>query len=302
MRRLLLLALACACSRGAQSDRLADGGAFVLPDSGRFYDSGPAIDPGRDAGTPDSGPAVCNPACTADRVCACVESGAGDCGCHSPRGYRQPCDPQVAASCRHPFDCVLARVDDDHRFICSDGREGTPCARAQASCNTASGCVCLSTPFGTSCTCQGVPGPSPLLCDPMVPATCPNGTCVRVEAQSGAFWVCSDGSEHEYCNPGDGSCRTSLGCTCPLVAGRRSCRCTEPGDREGDACDPSVMGVCVAPLRCEIRGNPVEGGYFSECKGMAGGNDAFRCDPARPMCPQGFMCVETEPGVYRCRP
>lgn len=69
----------------------------------------------------------------------------------------------------------------------------------------------------------------------------------------------------------------------------------------GVPCDLDVTGACVAPLTCELTGNPVMGGLSSQCT-SSGAGDPYACDPMRPMCPNNFRCVEVEPGVYRCRP
>ena len=298
---LLVLGLLVACSKDKQGDQLANGGAFVWPDSGYIYDGGTRV---HDAGAPDSGPLVCTPPCATSEICACLLNGGGNCGCHEPQGFRDRCDPQVPASCKTPFDCVKARVASGPVYLCSDGRVGAPCSKTEESCNTSNGCVCLSTPFGVACQCQGAQTANPLLCDPQVPESCPDGTCVRVDSGTGPFHLCSDGSEHEPCELGDGSCRTSLGCTCPFEGSKRVCRCSEPGDEPGDACDPTVTGSCVDGMSCETRGNPIEGGYNSECvpAGTMGGmTNPFDCDPNAPMCPPGFDCEEVEPGSFRCR-
>lgn len=300
---VLLLVLVCAaCSDATSVSR--DAGAFVLPDSGYIYDSGGPRQVGRDAASADASPHVCNPACDTGEVCGCVGSGEFLCGCHAPRGYAATCDPLAPDTCKWPFNCVRGRRASGTVYICSDGREGTPCSPLQLSCNTSVGCACFSTPFGTSCNCRGVQGPSAYLCDPRVPQTCPEGTCVRVEASSSTFHICSDGAEHEPCELGDMSCRTTLGCTCPFAGGRRICRCSEPGTYAGYACDPSVANSCAMGFRCEIRGDPIESGYTSECvpEGGMGPQDPFTCDPQMPLCPQGYACREVEPNVYRCRP
>ncbi len=301
-RVALLVLLVSACANDKNDGTLKDGGGFVFPDSGYIYDGGPARQFIRDAGPPDTGPHECNPTCPVSQICGCLPSGGGAaCGCHPRQGYAAACDPQVPESCKWPFDCVKARVAEGNIFLCSDGREGTPCSTTQDTCRTSNGCACLSTPFGTACSCQGDPGPSPLLCDPNVPGTCPDGTCVRVEGPN-PFYICSDGAEHEPCVVGDGSCRTSLGCTCPFSGGRRVCRCSEPGTTAGDACDLMVMQACLPPLECAVRGDPIEG-FYSECNDPNGmsGND-FLCDPMLPMCPPMYQCVEVRPDEYRCRP
>jgi hypothetical protein len=304
VRGLVLLGLGLvlgACARSPQGAALGDGGAFSLPDSGWFGDVGFAPPP--DAGPPDSGPAVCNPACAAGRVCACPGEQADRCGCHAPGGHGDDCDPQVPSSCGGATACVLARSPTRRSYRCSDGREGSLCSPTDSVCTTQLGCVCLRTPFGVGCRCQGAPDPSGF-CDPNTAGSCPPGSACVALPGSGSVHVCSDGTVDAPCEPGDQTCRTSLGCTCPYEAGTRRCRCSEPGTEAGAACDPSVSESCVAPLACQIRGDPVEEGYSSECVPPGGppggGGDPFACDPARPICPQGFVCEPDETGVHRC--
>ena len=296
-----LLAMACTDSRLTQDG--IDGGAFVLPDSGYVYDGGTR---NTDLGVPDSGPHTCDDECEENEVCACLMSGESNCGCHLPQAYQARCDPQVQESCLSPLECVRGRLTSGYIYLCSDGRAGTPCSKTQDTCTTSNGCVCLSTPFGVTCECQGRTNVDPLFCDPQVPASCPNGTCVRVDSPSGAYYQCSDGTVNQPCERGDGSCVTSLGCTCPIQGSRPMCRCSEPGTEAGDLCDPMVMGSCVEGLNCEVRGNALEEGYISECvpeNWMMGGGDMdpFACDPNAPLCPPGFDCEEVMEGVFRCR-
>lgn len=291
---LSLLALA-ACSR-PDGRVLADGGLFEIPDSGFSFDA--RIDP--DAGfiAPDTGPFQCTTGCPDGSVCGCIDTKPREtCGCNVRGGYTDPCDPQVPDSCRWPYECVLGRTVGGSRWLCSDGREGTPCSHAgENSCRTSSGCICLMTPIGIGCSCRGDPGPNPLLCDPQNPASCPEGRCVTVNNVN----MCSSGGRNEPCNPGDGLCQTSLGCTCPLVAGRESCRCSEPGEVPGDACDPRVPGSCEAPMECTvIRGGESIGEFYTECVG-GGGNMELNCDPVTQNCPPMYVCEEVRPDTWRC--
>jgi hypothetical protein len=299
---LILLPTLFSCTSKRGDGQFRDGGLFVWPDSGYVFDAGRRLS---DGPITDTGPHLCAPACATGEVCACLLSGASNCGCHPPQDYQQRCDPQVPRSCKDDFSCVKARVVSGTVYLCSDGRPGTPCSKTQASCNSSGGCVCLATPFGVACQCQGANNIDPFLCDPQVPISCPNGTCVQVDAPSGAYFMCSDGTENQPCEIGDSSCITSLGCTCPFQQSRRVCRCSEPGMAAGDLCDPSVVGSCVDGFNCETRGDAIEEGFTSECVPadwmMSGEEDPFACDPNRPLCPPGFDCEEVEQGTFRCR-
>ncbi|MCC7387018.1 MAG: hypothetical protein IT384_34600 [Deltaproteobacteria bacterium] len=304
MRRRLLIVLVTLVGCRDFSPRHVDGGRFEIPDSGLFLDARAA---GGDGSTPaDVGPFTCREACADGGVCSCLDTRPPRCGCNAPGGYAAPCDLLVPESCRWPYACVMARKVDGLHAICSDGREGTPCLPSDQSCNTSRGCICISTPIGIGCSCQGNPGTNPLLCDPTQPDPCPGGRCVRVDTTAGGLYICSTGEEYEPCNPGDGVCKTSLGCTCPLVSGRESCRCSEPGDVSGEPCDIRVLGACVAPLECIVlRGSEI-GDFYTECARNGGADDAgvdpLGCDPLQPLCPPAYSCQEVGPGRFRCRP
>jgi hypothetical protein len=291
MRWAVLLFAGCSSEPGPG---LVDGGGFRFPDA-TVRDAGDAAP---DTGAPDTGPFACAPACTGSEVCGCI---AGDCGCHAPRTIGETCDPQEPLTCASGA-CVHARDNGASVDICSDGREGIACSHTADICTTALGCVCLTSPSGTThCSCTETVPSDPLLCDPMVPRSCPGKTCVRTIGSTGnAYFVCSDGSEGKPCDPADGSCRTSLGCTCPLVRGRTACQCSEPSG-EGGPCDPSVSGSCVAPLECIVVGSMNEG-RSSVCSsgGMGLDGGVFGCNPNDPTtCPPGQACV-LGPEGYRC--
>lgn len=288
------------CSGGA-GPRLIDGGAFELPDAG-FKDATV-----RDTGV-DAGPFVCAPGCVAPEVCGCLESAAGrDCGCHPPASNLGACDPQSPETCLAPTVCSRTRQVGVDRFVCTDGRESNPCSKTMDICQTTLGCVCLTPPSGaTNCTCTETFTDSSGLCDRMVPETCPNGTCVRVVGVGGtAYFLCSDGVEGAPCERGDGSCNTSLGCTCPVLSGREVCRCSEPGTQSGAPCDVEVPGSCAAPLMCWPQSVPEQGVSTvcaSEAPGRPDGGTSLTCDPFDPgTCPPGTICVEVE-GVLQCVP
>ncbi len=291
----VLLASALAlCSIGCREPVAArglDGGAFVLPDAGFRDASAP------DPGDVDAGPFVCEPACEGAEVCACR---GADCGCGAPGVAGDRCDPQVPASCAAPSACVRTRQRGQDVFECTVGGEGSACSKTDDRCVTALGCVCLTPLDGrTTCTCRQTWDPAERLCDRMVPETCPGGTCVRVVGPQGtAGFSCSDGSRGQPCEPEVPSCRTSLGCTCPVFAGRQACLCSEPGEQAGEPCDPRVAGSCAPPLSC--RPTPGEGGLSSTCQGEPGPSDAGagRCDPRDPRtCPRGFVCVDLGGGL-----
>lgn len=301
---LSLLVVLGACNKRTGTGReLADGGAFELPDSGWFFDASTVRF--SDAAAPDTGPFQCNRTCGDAQICGCLDTPPNPtCGCNARAGYAEPCDPQVEDSCKFPFRCVIARKLEGTRYICSDGREGTPCSNTNDTCMTQNGCTCLSTPFGLACSCRGPTTGSALFCDPRVAMPCREGTCVRVRSSPMDFFICSDGGKDEPCQPGDNSCHTSLGCTCPTVAGREVCRCSEPGDVAGDACDPAVPMSCRAPLACRPIPDQELGGFSTVCAGAGtpdGGTDPLACDPMRPSCPPSYECVEVTPGRYRCR-
>jgi hypothetical protein len=309
---LVIALLAAGCSDKFKKISAADAGPFVIPDSGFIWDGGMTIP---DTGPPpDSGPFQCTPACSPDgSVCSCLDTHPPTCGCNLRQGYLGPCDPQVATSCKWPFKCVYGRELDGYRWICSDGRTGTPCSHTSTvnTCNTFNGCQCQTTPLGSSCTCAGATGPSPLICDPTMHSTCPEGVCIDVvfaNPDGGSFdiHICSGGSEGEPCVGGDMTCHTSIGCTCPYTGIQQLCRCSEPGTYQGYACDPRVDAACQAPFFCGVRADP-GGGFISECttSGAAdGGVDPYSCDPSSPTCPTGYACSETPAGsgVFRCVP
>jgi hypothetical protein len=284
------------CS-GPAGPRLVDGGAFVLPDAG-FADAQV-----RDTGI-DAGPFTCAPACGAGEACGCL-TGAG-CGCHPVGGNLDPCDPQHPETCAAPTVCSRARTHGADVYVCTDGRAGNPCSKTLETCTTALGCVCLTPPSGgTDCRCVETFDPGLGLCDRMVPETCVGGTCVRATGPGGqVYFVCSDGAAGQPCEVGDGSCQTSLGCTCPVISGRAACRCSEPGTMEGAPCDLAVPASCAAPLTCTARQVPDEG-ISTVCSG-AGGPDAGAgqpCDPTAPVpCPPGYACVDAGGGLFRCEP
>jgi hypothetical protein len=301
----LLIAIALsACSSRSSERNLVDGGLFEVPDSGFTFDARPRFDGSVEE--VDSGPFICDAGCPDGSFCGCVTSPNRSCGCLPRGGYSGSCDPQVEDSCKWPYECTRAQTIQGIRYLCSDGREGTPCSRTDQSCNTSNGCVCFSTPIGFGCACQGNPGPNPLYCDPQVPASCPEGTCVRLDGQNAPIYICSSGEANEPCNPGDNTCHTSLGCTCPLIASRESCRCSEPGTLEGDPCDPEVAGSCASPLECVVLRTEAINQFVTECVGGTprsdGGTDPLACDPGRPLCPNGYSCEEVRPNVFRCTP
>jgi hypothetical protein len=307
--RLGLVSISCglllaACEGGAQS--LPDGGVFQIPDSGFIYDSGPPVVP--DSGVTDSGPFVCNTTCESGTVCGCPDTPSPSCGCNPPATYAAACDPQVAESCRAPYHCVVVRKLSGPVYQCTDGREGAHCSHADESCTTALGCVCQSDFLGTQCMCRGDPGENPTTCDVMVPASCPNGTCVRVEVQGHAYFVCSDGARYQPCVRGDNSCQTSLGCTCAFAGAHEICTCSEPGTSAGEPCDPREPDSCVPPLVCQTRFDEEHGGHVSECTSSSGpgrgdgGINPYECDPEMPMCPPMFTCEESRAGQFRCTP
>lgn len=290
-----LLVGVAACSRPDPNEpRFMDGGGFRLPDAGTMMMSPP------DAGPSDTGPFMCQTTCPNDQVCACLDS---QCGCHPPQGYLAPCDPQVPETCASGLSCVRARIGID-RFICSDGREGTPCSKTADICTTRLGCVCLTDITGaTNCACTEDPDPNTQLCDRMVPETCA-AVCVRAEGPGGAiYFLCSDGAEGRPCERGDGSCQTSLGCTCPLIADRERCRCSEPGQMAGAPCDVQAPGSCVSPLMCMFEQSP-QVGRSTVCRniGPPDGGVGGECQPGDPLsCPPGFSCVQA-PGGNMCIP
>lgn len=297
VRVVLFALLAVVGCKDTPAVRGADGGAFVLPDAG-FFDAG-----FYDAGGRDAGPFVCMPACTGGDVCGCL---ADDCGCHLPSQLAEPCDLSNPDTCAAPYECVRARREGVDVAICSDGREGISCSKTADICTTALGCVCYTEGSGsTDCRCLESHDPENGLCDRMVPETCPDGTCVRSIGSTGsAFFFCSDGAEGRACEAGDGSCRTSLGCTCPLVGGRERCQCSEPGG-DGAACDPNVAGACSPPLMCFPSSTP--DGITTRCSSNPqGGRDGGvggpgeMCDPNDPTsCPPGAECLFTGQG-FQC--
>jgi hypothetical protein len=151
----------------------------------------------------------------------------------------------------------------------------------------------------TDCRCtESVSNPS--LCDPMVPASCPGNTCVRVEGPNGVYFVCSDGAEGDPCDPARDNCQTSIGCICPLVDDRERCSCREPSG-EGGPCDVNVPASCVAPLMCVVAGNPLEGRNTICTSGQPNFPDGgIPCDPNNPgSCPPGQRCEEG-PNGWTC--
>lgn len=298
------MTLACLGLAGCSANdgpRLVDGGDFVLPDAG-FRDAEV-----RDTGV-DAGPFVCASACGAGEVCGCLQTQAGlDCGCHPPGVNLAACDPQVPESCAAPTVCSRTRQVGQDVYVCTDGRDGNPCSKTLETCQTTLGCVCLTPPSGsTNCTCTETFTDGSGLCDRAVPETCPGGTCVRAVGIGGnGYFICSDGAEGAPCEVGDGSCRTSLGCTCPVLSGREVCRCSEPGSTSGAPCDPAVPGSCEAPLRCLSQSVPEQGLSTTCGTGTPGLPDAggmVGCDPLNPgSCPPGTVCVEVE-GSLQCVP
>jgi hypothetical protein len=290
-----------ACRDGPGRARNIDGGRFELPDSGFFFDARPP--PSRpDASVGDTGPYVCEAGCPDGSVCGCLDR---SCGCHEPGRYNALCDLQHPETCGWPYQCVRAQTLQGRRTVCSDGRLGSSCSTLDSHCNTSNGCVCQMTPLGTACSCQGSAGMNPRLCDPRRPETCANGTCVRVETAGGVTHFCSQGERFDPCEVGDNSCRTQLGCTCPLYLGEEVCQCTEPGGEVGDPCDPRVMGVCAANLECAVIRDEQPGSFSTQCVGTGavdGGTDPRACDPDNPLCPPLFECVEVQPGRFRCQP
>ncbi|MBI4822353.1 MAG: hypothetical protein HY791_39195 [Deltaproteobacteria bacterium] len=299
-RPLLALAALTACSESYSGNGPADGGAFVIPDSGHFVDARVF-----DAEAPDTGPFRCKPACGASEVCTCLPDG---CGCHQPAAFLQTCDPQVAASCTNGLTCIRARQVEGSSFLCSDGRTDSPCSRDSDSlCQTPFGCICRAQNGSVSCSCDPTPVDSTGLCDLEEPATCVEGeSCAKRSDPIGSTWLCSDGSAGEPCTEDRPTCKTALGCTCPFVEGREVCQCTELG-QAGDPCDPSLgADGCVPPLQCIVisEGNPP--GPSTVC-GTGGPPDAgpivTSCDPFDPnSCPPGLTCVGIGSGRYRCLP
>jgi hypothetical protein len=288
----LLLLVTCKDTSG---QRGIDGGAFTIPDAG-FIDAG-----FYDSGLNDAGPYQCPVTCSGGQVCGCI---LGDCGCHTPKAFNEPCDVQHPETCESPFQCVRARSEGFDIDICSDGRLGIACSKTADICTTQLGCVCYTDASSTTdCRCRDAHDPNNELCDRFVPETCPNGVCVRaIGSGGGAFFFCSDGAEGRACEPGDGSCQTSLGCTCPIVFGQARCTCGEPAEA-GEACDPNVAGACVAPLMCLPQQTPGRG-ITTVCgsgQGRDGGSGApGSCDPNDPnSCPPGTACIMTAQG-FQC--
>ena len=299
MRHWLFLALLGLYACSDKGSGLRDGGGFVLPDGG-FPD---AAFP--DAAPVDAGPYVCNPACTSGEVCGCVGEPTPSCGCRAAGTYAAACDPQHPETCAAPFSCQPGRVSDDTLYRCTDGREGSACSKASQVCTTALGCVCLTSPIGiTDCTCLETVAADTMLCDNMVPASCPNGACLRQEGSRGeAWWFCSHGAPGDPCEVNNDICQTTLGCTCPLIAGQERCLCSEPAD-EGLPCDPTVLGSCVDPLMCVLERN-FERGDRTICSSGGGQTDGGlndECDPMDPgTCPPAWLCLRMA-GRFRCVP
>lgn len=299
------LAALAGCKGPTTGPRHQDGGAFVVPDSGVFLDA--YVLPIADATAGDAGPFVCDPPCAPDAgtVCGCLDTQPKTCGCNPPQGYSDNCDPLEPTSCQSTLRCVRARMTSGTRYVCSDGREGTPCTPSDPSCNTSNGCVCLTTPVGVGCVCQGDPGPDPLYCDPRVPQSCPGGYCVHVDRPGFVANLCTHGREGEACDPSGLMCTTTLGCTCPLVSGRTSCQCSEPAPA-GAACDPMVEGSCQPPNSCISKAGEAPGEFSTVCGNdplhRDGGTDPLACDPQNPLCRANETCTEVSPGVFRCVP
>ncbi len=291
---LLMFVGACSSDSGP---RLRDGGAFVLPDAGfadaTVYDTGV-----------DAGPFECAPVCSGGAVCGCLEtSGDLNCGCHAPGNNLDACDPQNPATCAAPTVCSRTRQAGRDFYVCTDGRQDNPCSKSLDTCTTALGCVCLTPPSGqTDCRCVERFDQSSGLCDRMVPETCDPGTCVRATGVGGgAYFFCSDGSVGSPCERGDGSCTTSLGCTCPVLGGREVCICSEPGVG-GQPCDRSVSGSCESPLMCITQSIPEQGVTTTCGSGTPDGGMLPGCDPLNlGTCPPGTRCEEVQ-GALQCVP
>ncbi len=285
----------CGLLLGCGSDpepRFRDGGGFVFPDA-TAADGGVAVDLGEDAGR-----VACAPPCSGGQVCACV---GGGCGCRAPAPIGGDCDPEVSGSCAEG-SCLIVRENGRDRFSCADGRPGGACSKRDDRCETALGCVCLTPTTGlTDCRCRDDLPAGNIFCDPLVPETCPGHECRRASGPNGVFFVCADGREGDGCEPRVPICSTSLGCTCPLMSGRRVCSCAEPGF-EGDPCEDD--DGCFPPLSC--RSEAGDAGVSTVC-GPPAGPDAGTsagsgapCGPELPPCPQGERCVP-ERGVFVCR-
>ncbi|MBI2377021.1 MAG: hypothetical protein HYV07_23675 [Deltaproteobacteria bacterium] len=299
-KALSLGLLLSACSETYSGLGPLDGGAFIVPDSGRIVDARVV-----DAEAPDTGPFECSPKCEAGRVCECLPAG---CGCHLPVGFGDTCDPQVASTCQDGLTCVRMREVTGSRFACTDGRPGSACSRDSDSvCQTPDGCLCRTLNGTVACECDPSPIDGTGLCDKEKRATCTAGeSCVRRADPLGSTFICSDGSSGDPCEEGDQTCQTSLGCSCPFVEGREACQCSDVGEA-GDPCDPSLGAEgCVSPLQCVVvaRGNPP--GPTTIC-GSGGVPDAGpiigSCDPFAPdPCPPGQTCVGIGSGQFRCLP
>ena len=292
------LLVAGGCS-SESAPRRVDGGAFVLPDGG-FRDAS-FRDIGVDAGNPP-----CVPLCADGEACGCLElPGGRSCGCHPVGMFGDPCDPGVPETCQADLRCVASRRGVT-TYRCSDGRPGSLCSRLNVPdvCATALGCVCLTGPSGmTTCTCENEADPDNPLCDPQVPQTCTRGDCVRATGPGGiTYFVCSDGSLGSPCERGSPSCRTSLGCTCPVVQGLARCQCSEPSN-EGGPCDLEVAGGCLDGLFCIPQRDL--NGVSTICSSEvpdAGTND-LPCNPLDPMpCPAGLICRQNLNGGFTCQP
>ena len=279
--------------------RRVDGGAFVLPDGG-FRDASV-----RDAGF-DAGKDPCMERCAPNEACGCLElPAARSCGCHPRGGHADVCDPNNPRTCQDELRCVAGR-NGQTIYFCSDGRAESLCSKRNDPdvCRTTLGCVCLTLPSGlTTCRCADTPDPDNPLCDPDVPETCTSGTCVQASAPGGiTYFVCSDGREGQPCAPDDSSCQTTLGCTCPLVAGLQRCRCSEPSV-EGGPCDVDVPESCVDGLSC-VPERTVDGTrtICTSAVPDAGTASDIPCDPGDPFsCPAGFICLPG-PNGFRCAP
>jgi hypothetical protein len=300
---LAALALAALGACGARDVRTrVDGGLYVPGDSGLSFDAR-TLWVG-DAEPVDSGPYQCPSSCAEGEVCACLDtSPRPTCGCATPQRHMEPCDPQVPASCRSPLACVRARRLDGTRYLCSDGREGSSCTPSDSVCRTTNGCVCYSTPIGAACSCRGEIGENPELCDPNVPATCPDGMCVRLATGVNPTFFCSQGARFDPCDPAAPFCVTSLGCLCPVLNDRPACQCTEPG-AVGEPCDLAVPESCRAGLSCVLVSAGLDS-FDSRCadRGLIGSDAGVLegCSEARP-CPPPLECVEVRPGLRRCTP
>jgi hypothetical protein len=278
---------ACTAITGFNSFHGGGGGADAGLDAATSSDDG---GPGFDAGPrPDTGGAMCTPACLADEDCcsgSCVDllsdpDHCGECGMVCPdRDNSSPACDELGCDfdCEPGFDDCDAEDSNgcEQRLNTADacGSCDNSCSGATPICNGATG-TCVGSCTGTEMECDGT------CVDVMGSDVTHCGSCTNVCAMlAGATRTCARGTCQYACEGGRLDCDGDLG-----AMGSNGCESSETtyyADMDGDGygAGAAMMGclpATAASMRagdCDDRNRDINPGAVETCNGVSDDCDA----------------------------